>query len=918
MTLIGRSVETAAIDRLLADARSDRGGVLVLRGEAGVGKSALLRHAQDAAEGMTVLRATGIEGESELPYAALHQILRPLLERIDRLPAPQAAAIRAAFALSGESVQERFRVSLGVLGLLSDAAAEHPLLCVIDDAQWLDRASADALLFVARRLEVEPVALLFAAREGDARAFAAPGLRDHCVAALDASDARSLLADQLGTTVAAEAVEWIVRNANGNPLALLELPAALTPAQLTGREPLRAQLAAATSVEQVYLDRVNGLSPTARTLLLLAAAEETGERAILARAAESLQLDITELAAAESEGLVGVDATRVVFHHPLVRSAVYRGAGFADREHAHAALAAVLSAPDEADRRAWHRAAATVGPDEEVALELEQTADRARLRSGYAAAASALERAAELTADHDARAGRLVAAVTAAWHAGDPVRATALADRATPIVEDPALRAELEHVRGDIEHRRGRLQAAGAILLAGAESAAGVDSGKALEMLFDAASCGMQSGDYALVGEAGRRAADLPRRDDEREHFLADLLVGVGSLWLGQTTAQLPLVLNVIERAHALDEPRLLTGAAMGASTVGDEASEAAFLLRAVGLARRSGAVDTVSLTLLSTAVAGVLGGRFTVAAEADEGLRLAREARLTGVAGLQLAIIAWFAAVRAEDERARTAAADAVESAAATGNALTNSIAVWALALLDLSGGRPEKAITRLAELAAAPIGVAHPLIVLMASPDLVEACVRAGRDDQAAAAHAVLDAFAQPAAPPWARALSARCGALLSDDAGAESRFQEALNLHSEMTRPFDQARTRLLYGEFLRRSRRRQDAREHLRAAFATFEQLRATAWAHRASAELRATGETARMRNPSAAAQLTPQELQIARLVGEGASNKEVAAQLFLSPRTVEYHLRKVFQKLDIASRAELIRNGVEAELVGTPA
>ena len=824
MNLVGRSVETAAIDGLLSEARSDRGGVLVLSGEAGVGKSALLHHAQDSAQGMTVLRATGIEGESELPYAALHQVLRPLFERIDRLPAPQAAALRAAFALSGESVQERFRVSLGVLGLLSDAAVERPLLCVIDDAQWLDHASADALLFVARRLEVEPIALLFAARTGDARSFVAPGLPDHRVAALDPPDAHSLLSARLGLTIGPEAADWIVRYANGNPLALLELPGALTPGQLAGREPLRTHLSETTSVEQVYLERVNGLAPGARALLLLAAAEETGERGVLERAATSLQLNVVDLADAEAAGLVGIDAKRVVFHHPLVRSAVYRGAGFADRERAHAALAEILSAPDEADRRAWHRAAATVGQDEEVALELERTADRARLRSGYSAAASALERAAELTADDGARARRLVAAVTAAWHAGDPVRALALADRARPLVDNSRLSAELEHVRGDIEHRRGQLQAAGAILLAGADSAAGVDSGKALEMLFDAASCGMQSGDYALVGEAGRRAAKLPRRDDDRERFLADLLIGVGSLWLGQTTAELPLVLDVIERAHTLDEPRLLTGAAMGASTVGDEASEAEFLLRAVSLARQSGAVDAVSLTLLSTAVAGILGGRFTVAAEAAEGLRLAREARLTGVAGLQLAIIAWFTAVRGEVGEARAAAAEAVESAVATGNALTHSIAVWALTLLDLSRGKPEAAVTRLAELAAAPIGVAHPLIVLMASPDLVEACVRAGRGDQAANAHAALEAFAEPAGPAWARALSARCTALLSEDAAAESSFQRALDLHAEANRPFDHARTRLLYGEFLRRSRRRQDAREHLRAAFATFEQLR----------------------------------------------------------------------------------------------
>ncbi len=650
--LVGRQAETAAIQALLADARESRGRPLVVRGEAGVGKSALLDYARGAASGMTVLRGTAIEGESELPYAALHQILLPLLDRIEQLPEPQAAALRAAFALSAESVQERFRVSLGVLGLLSDAAGEKPLLCLVDDAQWLDHASADTLVFVARRLEVEPVAFLFAVRDGDGRTFAAPGLPELRVPALDPADARTLVRGRFNASVSAGVVEWLVDHASGNPLALVELPRTLTARQLAGHEPLAAA-PATTSVEQVFLERVRGLPAATQALLLLAAADETGARAAVERAADALGLDLNALTVAESAGLVHVDFEHVVFRHPLVRSAVYRGAGFSDREGAHRALADTLTAPEDADRRAWHRAAAAVGRDDRVADELEETAERARRRSGYAAAAAALERAAELTHDPASRARRLVRAVAAAWHGGDPARALALVERASPLVEDARLRGELEHVRGDIEQRRGSLVAAGSILLAGASTASPVDPRRTLEMLFDAASCGMQSADYSLVGAAREQAAALPRSDDARERFLADLLDGVGSLWLGASVDKAPLVLDVIARAEKLDEPRLLTGAAMGASTLGEEASETALLERALRLARESGEVDAVTLALLSTAVAGVLAGRFTVVAEATERPAGRANRASVGVAALQLAILTWFAAARGRAEGA-------------------------------------------------------------------------------------------------------------------------------------------------------------------------------------------------------------------------------------------------------------------------
>ena len=911
--LIGRDRETAAIEDLLAQARERRSGVLVVRGEAGVGKSALLEHALEGADGFTVLRGVGVEVESELAYAALHQILRPVFDRIEHLPAPQAAALRAAFALSAEQVDERFRVSLGALGLISEVAEERPVLCLVDDAQWLDQASADALVFVARRLEAEAVALLFAARDDDHHPFVAPGLPELRPSSLGPVDSRALLTERLGSGVATGVLDWVVENANGNPLALVELPSNLTPDQLTGHDSLAGRLPPATSVEQVYIERIDQLPSSVRMLLVVAAAEETGERAVVQRAGEELGLEVGDLAAAESAGLLRVHAEHVEFRHPLVRSAAYRGAGFADRERAHTALAAALDAPGDVDRRAWHRAAATIGTDEDVADELERSAERAVLRSGWSAAAAALSRAAELSADGSPKERRLVWAAVSAWRAGRTERAAALLDRASPEVEDTRLRAELEHLRGLIGLRRGVLLDACDVLMAGAEAVAPLDTRKALEMLYDAANAGVDGGDYTRVAEACRRAAAVPQGDDEQERLLGDLLVGVGSLIEGKTADAVPRVTKILERADEFDASRWFAWAGIGAGAVGDDAREIALFRRAADLARASGDIDALTWVLASISVEGIVAGRWAVAGEAAEGLKLAREAGFVNLTSAYLGVHAWFAAVRGRDEDCLAYAKEAVELARANGVAIGDSLAEWGLALLDLGRGRWEDSIARVEALRAAPLGVVHPYVVLTSAPDLVEAYVRAGRGDAAEAAFAPLGGYAVSGSPSWALALAARSRALLADGDEAEAEFADAVRLHAEGGRPYDQARTHLVYGEFLRRRRRRSDAREQLRAAFEGFEALGAEPWAERARAELRATGETARKRDPSTIDQLTPQELQIAGLVAEGNSNKEVAAQLFLSPRTVDYHLRKVFAKLGIASRAELIRHGVGGTL-----
>jgi DNA-binding CsgD family transcriptional regulator len=914
--LVGRSPETAAVDRLLEGARSGHGGALVVSGEAGVGKSALLEHARAAADGFVVLTALGIESEAELAFAGLHQLLRPVLSRIDALPAPQAAALRAAFVLSDETVTERFRISLGVLGVLAAAAESRPLLCLVDDAQWLDEPSADALLFAARRVEAERVAFLLAARDDPLRPFTAPGLPALRIEALGEQDARSLARRALGDAAAPEAVEWVLGHANGNPLALVELPSMLTPGQTSGQEPLTGMLPSTTSVERTYLDRVRLLPPSVQQLLLLAAAEETGERATITAAATAAGLDPAGFEPADRAGLVTVGLDRISFRHPLVRSAVYRGASFAERERAHRALAGVLSRPVDADRRAWHRAAGVAGPDDEVAAELEATADRAQLRGGFAAAAAALERAAALSSTGPDRARRLVAAGTAEWRAGRAERASGLLDAAGPVLNDPLLHADREHVRGRIAARNGSVLAAGAMLLAGAEVAAPHDPHKALQMLLNVGMLSAKSGDLASMGRAARSAGELHLGDDPLDAALRDLLVGAGHLMMGRSAAEVDRIRDAVNRARESGDVPSLAWAAAGAATIGDDAGQAAILQRAREIARASGAVDTL-VDLLETVVgAAFIAGLFTsVAAEAEEGLRLAREVGLGNSVTFHQAALTLMAGLSGNDRTCRAHADEIAAAVRMNAMANANSIAQWAVALLDLARGNPERTITRLVALREAPVGEAHPLGAMVATPDLVEAYLQVGRPAEAALAFAPLAAFAGSSAPHWWHALAARCRAMLADGDEAEQAYEDALAVLAGLNRRFDRARTELLYGSFLRRQRRRADAREHLRAAVGGFERLGAEPWAERARVELRATGETARKRDPSTITQLTPQEMQIARLVGEGNSNKDVAIQLFLSPRTVEYHLAKVFTKLGITSRADLIRQAAVLEPVG---
>jgi DNA-binding CsgD family transcriptional regulator len=911
--LVGRGRETAAVDSALTAARAGRGGALLFTGEPGVGKSTVLDYARESADGFLVLDTTGIEFESELAFGGLHKLLLPVLGLLDAIPAPQAAGLRAAFALSDDAVVDRFRISLGTLTLLSAAAESQPVLCIVDDIQWLDDGSAAALFFAARRLEAEALAIVFAARDDPTRPFQAPGVQTLRVGPLVENDARAVAVESLGPDAPPDVVEWVLDRANGNPLALAELPQTLTDAQRAGTEPVGDTAGAVTSVERVYLDRLAGLPTTLQHLLLVVASEESGDRATIAHAAGRLGLQLDELGLAEKRGLVAVDGDTVRFRHPLVRSAVYRNATFKEREGAHAVLAEVFGESGDPDRRAWHRAMATPGPDDDVASELEATADRAQRRAGYAGASAALERAAELSTDPADRVRRLVAATRTAWQAGKRDRALNLLTAVEDVVTEPALLAECKHIRGLVDISCGSLVDAGASLLSGGRLVSASDPRKALEMFLDTALAAGRAGHVELMITAGREASAVTATD-ETDGLRRDLLVDVGGFSVCAPGTTADAVRGVVGRAAGSPDFRVLAWAAFGAAILGSDATHTALQVARTAT-RQFGAVPPLILQLETEVVAYHLAGRYVLEAEAREGLRLAEEAGYTNAATAFVAFLAVVESLRGNDDACRSYAARVTAESASSGMAMANSIAQWAVALLDLSRGSPERALTRLDTLRGGSVGEAHPLFVLMTVPDLVEAYVQAGRAAEAADTYAPLHSYAAADAPPWALAMAARCRALLADAEDAERGYEEALGHLATLNRRFDRARVEHLYGSHLRRQRRRADARDHLRAAIEGYEQLGAEVWAERARVELRATGETARKRDPSTATQLTPQELQIARLVGAGNSNKDVATQLFLSPRTVEYHLAKVFTKLGITSRADLIGLGESLEPVG---
>ena len=855
---------------------------------------------------MRVLRAVGIEAESELAFAALHQLVRPILDLLTHLPEPQSSALAGALGLSRVSVQDRFLIGVGVLTLLAEAAEDVPLVCLVDDAQWLDRPSADALTFAARRLEAEGVALLFAARDGELRRFEAPGLGELRLTRLGA-DAGALLAEHAPVALSTEVQGRLVENARGNPLTLIELAGLLSAEQLAGRAPLPDTLPQSAELERVYLERARALPPAAQALLLLVAADDTGSLATVFDAAATLGVQPDALEPADAAGLVRAFDGGVEFRHPLVRSTLYRDATFAQRQAAHRALAGVFDTEQDADRRAWHRAAASPGPDEEVAGELEQAARRARHRSGFAAAARALERAAELSSSDEARGRRLVAAAENAWLAGGPEQALALLDRADGLVARLRVRADVSHLRGTIGLRCGVPSDAATILAAGAAEVAPVAPAKAIEMLVEAAQAASYAGDAAQIVEFGRRASALLDDDDPDERFTVDVIVGIGSLLAGDAASGVPLLREALALAAGFQDPGRLVHAGACAGYLGEEATEHELYGRAVARARETGAVAMLPYVLEFFARAEAVDGRYAAAAaHASEGLDLARETGQQNSVCHLHASLALIAALRGRADECRSHAADALKLATARGLGYQAALADWALARLDLSLGKPEEALVRLAALAAAGPGEGHPFVKLVSTPELVEAAVRANEPGTAQAALVEFDRFARETAPPWTLALVARCRGLLSAGGAAERHFKEALRLHGEGARPFDRPGPS---SSSASSSAATDDARR--RGCTCARPSTRSSAWTPPAGPSARASscGRAARPRASAIPALRTGSRHRNSRscaFVAEGSTNKQVAAQLFLSPRTVDHHLRNVFLKLGISSRAELIR------------
>jgi DNA-binding NarL/FixJ family response regulator len=904
--LHGRSRECARIDELLDAARAGRSGVLVLHGEPGIGKSALLDYAGARAEGFCILRGAGIESESEFPFAAVHQLLRPVWGHAVSLSPPQRVALDGAFGIGPAGGDDGFLVSLGVLGVLSDAADDRPVLCLVDDAQWLDEPSADALTFVARRLEADGIVMLFAVRDDETAVLAAPRLPRSHLDGLDTASAHALLSE--GPQMSPQVREVLVALTAGNPLGLRELPTSLNDDQLAGRSPLPDRIPLSDGLERVFLTRIRRLPDATQTALLLAASEQTGDLRVVLAAAEFLGLPNDALADAEAAGVVRVDDDRVTFRQPMVRSAVYRGAAFLHRRAANHALAAVLTRPEDADRRTWQLASATVGPDELLATQLVAIAEVAAARGGHASAATALERAAALTTTPETRARRLLAAAQSAWQAGKPDRARTALDAAAPLTGDVGMRAGISRLRGTIAFACGEPDAAYESLRQAADLITGLDPPLAASMLAEMGQIAWVSGDVQRVGEAARRLVALPTPTD-RTAVTASLVVGLDRFLNGDAEAATAALQRAAESVENSDDVTVLGQIAAAALFLGDDHRALSMFTRASAAARTAGAVDVLPALLGPLGALQAWTGRYaSAAATATEGLRLALDTGQENAAAHHRSVLAWLAAAQGREQDCRDAAAACLARAIGHRLGPQAGIASWALALCDLGTGRAAQAFDRLDAMAGARTGEGHQVVKTFAAADYVEAAMRVNRPDRAEQAAMTLRAWATHVKAPWALALSARCDALLAD--GSEEHFARAAALHAASSRPFDAARTDLLRGEFLRRRRSRAQARTHLRAAYEVFEMLGATPWAERARVELQATGETARKRDPSTLTQLTPQEHQIARLVGAGGTNREIAAELFLSPRTIDYHLHKIFTKLGMSSRAELVRLDAE--------
>src|SRR3954463_11814975 len=900
--LLGRRSECETLDRLVATVRGGESAVLVVRGEAGVGKSALLAYLIERASGFRIARAVGVESEMELPFAGLHQLCGPMLDRLDRLPAPQRDALATAFGLSGGAPPDRFFVGLAVLSLLSEVAEDQPLVCVVDDAQWQDRASAQTLAFVARRLLAEAVAFVFVVREPSPTQDLA-GLPELVVGRLDDGDAAALLHSAIPGRLDERVSDRIVAEARGNPLALLELPRGLTSAQLGGGFGFPEVMPMANRIEQSFLRQLESLPPETRRLLLTAAAEPVGDVTLLWRAAGRLGLGIDAAAPAQAEGLIELGA-RVRFRHPLLRSAAYRAATVSDRRAVHRALAEATDPDTDPDRRAWHRAQAASGPDEAVADELERSADRAQARGGAAAAAAFPAPAAEPTPDPAERGRRAVAAAQAKFDAAASTAALELLATAELAPLDELQRARLERLRAEIVFARTRGSDAPTLLLGAARRLDPLDAAMARETHLEAMAAAMfagRLGDSPGVREAAEAAQAAPPAPHPPRAI--DLLLdGLATRVTDVYFAAVPPLRNALDAFRRVEgmsarDARWLWLACRIAQDLWDDELWAVLATRGGHVARETGALGVLPIAATYRASLHVHGGDFDAAssliAEADS------ITRATGMAPLKYASL-MLAAWRGNEADCLGLIESGRLEATARGEGMGLGVVEWATALLYNGGGRYADA------LAAAGRGCEHDDVGLFAWAlvEMIEAGVRCGATDAASAALDRLSTRTRASGTDWALGIEACSRALLSAGRDAETHYREAVERLARSRGVVHLARARLLYGEWLRRENRRVDAREQLRAAHDQLSRIGAEAFAERARGELLATGETAPRRTAETRDVLTPQEAQIARMASDRQTNPEIAAKLFISPRTVEYHLHKVFAKLDVSSRKEL--------------
>ncbi|MEV6771685.1 LuxR family transcriptional regulator [Nocardia sp. NPDC051030] len=890
--LYGRAREEQQIRTLLEKAEQGSSGSLVIVAEPGVGKSALLEHAASSVEQTwQVLRCTGVECESELPFAGLQLLVAPFMGKLDTLPQTQADAVRGAFGLLGPHLAaDRFLVGLGMLTLLAEVSTERPVLCLVDDAQWVDLPSIEALLFAARRLGDERVVILFGGREE----FAAQGLPELRLPALDAAAARELLAAST-PGLRPEVRDRVLAEAAGNPLALLEMPAMNLDRLPIGPLPLPERL------RRGYQCHLVNQPESVRTALLVAAAEETGDLGLVLRVLAGLGLTDEVLAAAEPTGMLVVSEQSITFRHPLRRSAVYQFATFTERRAVHAAIAAALT--DDPDRRAWHLAGAASGPDEYVAAALEEAAEHARDRTGYATACLMLERAARLSPDPADRLRRLVLSVEAAADAGRLECALGLIAETKQLTADPVAAARLASVQARIEIDRGTLPVAYELLLGAAVRVAPIDPDMAATMLVEAAHTAWPTGDLAGARTARARLAEIstgPLHDG-----MLTIIDGPLALYSPDPAAGVRLIRANVAQAMSMcgGPPPLRFTLAVQSIMVCDLDEAREILAGLAAECRDRGMVGWLPTVGCGLGRVELLLGRIREAeATLSDALRIAEDIGQPGQVGHAQSILSIVAAVRGEEERCRDFAAHSLRQADRGFNALIASRAGWALALLDLGYGRHEEALERIEAIYRNQDRAVGQRIHLMS--DCVEAAVRLRAQERARDPLDILQRWSAATGLAWIQAHVLRCRAMLEDDG---ELFAQALTLHAAEGRWFDHARTGLLYGEWLRRERFKTEARTHLRSALETFERLRAEPWAERARGELRAAGVGMSDRNPSnLAALLTSQEFQVVRLAAAGATNKEIAAQLFLSPKTVGNHLYRAYPKLGVTSRVALAR------------